>query len=233
MFARLFDEGTRAILAGAHGRDVLPTDGGRWPVTVLARPPQHVRDRLDGLMHEALRHAGPGHFRTGRPDSVHLTIRALEPFRAAAAAGDPIVEQWSGALRRTAEATAPISLTMTGIALTARGVLAMLEPDDDRPWQLMDRLRAELGELAWFEDQGMRRNIWYCSLLHFTDEIVDPEGLVAWARTRHVLPRVSFEVAAIELVRFRHTRLGEQGHYMRPESWMEVPLGGRQDRQAG
>jgi hypothetical protein len=230
VFARLFDEGAVAILGGTHLREGPPSDGGRWPVTVLARPPLHVRNRLEALMHEAMRHAGPGHFRTGRADSVHVTIRALEPFRAAADVGDPIVEQWTRALRRTAQAIGSFSLTMTGICLTAGGVLAQLEPDGDRPWRFMARLRDELGDLAWFEEQGMRRNIWYCSLLHFTDEIVDAAGLVAWARARQVLSPESFEVTEVELVRFRHTRLGEsreQGHYMRPESWIEIPLDGR------
>ncbi|HEU4674998.1 MAG TPA: 2'-5' RNA ligase family protein [Motilibacteraceae bacterium] len=242
VFARLSAEGAAAILAGTHRRDVPPVDGGRWPVTVLARPPHEVRDRLEALMHEAMRHAGPGHFRTGRADSVHVTIRALEPFRAAADVGDPIVEQWVGALQRTAEVTGPFSLTMTGISLTASGVLARLEPDDDRPWRLMDRLRDELGDLAWFEEQGMRRNIWYSSLLHFTDDVVDPQGLVAWAQARRALPPLAFEVTALELVRFRHSRLGEsacsavpgeQGHYMRPESWLQLPLGGPQHGQSG
>ncbi|MGN6332672.1 MAG: 2'-5' RNA ligase family protein [Motilibacteraceae bacterium] len=242
LFARLFDGGARAILAGTHQRDVPPVDGGRWPVTVLARPPQQLRARLEGLMHEALRHAGPGHFQTGRMDSVHVTIRALEPFRAAADVGDPVVEQWVRALRATAEAIGPFSLTMTGVSLTTGGVLARLEPDDDRPWQLMDRLRHELGDLAWFEEQWMRRNIWYCSLLHFTDDVVDADGLVAWARARRVLPPVSFEITSLELVRFRHTPLGEtadsavsgeQGHYMRPESWLEIPLGAPRTANAG
>lgn len=224
LFDRLFDEAVPHILAGTHRRDAPPVDGGRWPVTVLARPPLPVRAHLESLMHEAARLAGHRHFRTGRADSVHLTIRALEPFRAAADVGDPVVRGWSGALARTAAAAASFRLIVTGLTLTSGGVLAQVETHDDRPWELMERLRAELGDLAWFED-GMRRDIWYCSLLHFTHGVADPEGLVEWVRARRTMTPVSFEVSSIELVRFRHTSLGELGHYMRPETWATVPLG--------
>lgn len=223
VFDRLFDEAVPQILSGRHRRDEPPVDGGRWPVSVLARPPVPVRARLESLMREAAQYAGQQHFQTGRADSVHLTIRALEPFRAAADVGDPAVDAWSGALARAAAATEPFPLTVTGLTLTTGGLLAQVETHDERPWRLMERLRTELGDLGWFED-GMRRDIWYCSLLHFTHEVAEPGLLVEWVRARRAMPPVRFEVSSLELVRFHHTSLGEQGHYMRPQTWATVPL---------
>jgi hypothetical protein len=226
VFDQLFTEGVPALLSGTHRRDSPPVDGGRWPVSVIARPPLTVRSRLEAIMGEAVRYAGSGHVHTGLRDSTHVTIRALEPFRGAATADDPIVLQWERALRATAAATSPFSLTFTGITLSAGAVLAQLEPQDEQPWQLLDRFRSELGSLAWFEDQWMRRNIWYCSLLHFTTDVVDPAGLIGWATAMRECSPLSFEVTALELVRFRHETLGERGQVMRPESWLEVPLTG-------
>jgi len=226
VFDQLFTEAAPALLSGIHRRDFPPREGGRWPASVIARPPVFLRARLEAIMGEVLRYAGTGHFRTGLRDSAHITIRALEPFRAAASADDPIVVQWERALRATSAATPPFALTFTGITLSTGGVLAQLEPEDERPWRLLDRLRSELGELAWFEDQWMRRNIWYCSLLHFTTDIVDPVGLIDCVTAMRECSPLTFEVAALELVRFRHTTMGERGHLMRPESWLEVPLTG-------
>jgi hypothetical protein len=226
VFSRLFHEAAPALLSGTHRRDSPPVDGGRWPVSVIARPPLPVRSRLEAIMGEAVRYAGPSHFRTGLRDSAHITIRALEPFRAAATEEDPVVPEWERALRATAAATSPFSLTFTGITLTTGGVLAQLESQDERPWQLLDRFRLQLGDLAWFEDQWMRRNIWYCSLLHFTTDLVDPAGLIDWATATRQCSPLAIEVTALELIRFRHETLGQGGQVMRPESWLEVPLTG-------
>jgi hypothetical protein len=149
---------------------------------------------------------------------VHITIRALEPFRAAATAGDRIAVEWERAIRATAAATSPFNLTFTGITLTTGGVFAQMEPQDERPGQLLDRFCSGLGALAWFEDQWMRRNIWYCSLLHFTTDVLNPVGLIDLATAMRQCPPISFEVTALERVRFHHATFAKQGHSMRPET---------------
>ena len=223
VFRRLWRDAVPALVAGTHRRDAPPVDGGRWPVSVIARPPAHVRDDLEAIMVQALPYAGPGHFHTGRQDCLHITIRALEPFRAAARADDPIVGEWERAMRATAATTQPFDLTFTGITLTTGGILAQLEPHDERPWELLDRFRSELGPLAWFEDQWTR-DIWYCSLLHFPTDIVDPIGLIDWATALRECPPIRFEVTALELVRFHHCRVDAREHSMRPQTWLSVPL---------
>lgn len=225
VFDELIEAAAPQVLAGAHRRDVPPEEGGRWPVSVLVRPAEPVRDVLESLMRAALGQAGPGHFLTGRADSVHLTVRALEPYREAAREDEPVAADWVGALARTAAATAPFALTLTGVTLSTSGVMAQLETRDEQPWQLMDRLRDELGPLAWYEDQWMRRTIWYASLLHFADDIADPAGLIAWVRSHRQIAPVEVAVDALSLARFRYSE-AEGERLMLPQWWTVVPLRG-------
>jgi hypothetical protein len=174
-------------------------------------------------MRAALVHTGPGHFLTGRPDVVHLTVRALEPYRHAAAPADPVTAEWIAALDRAARATAPLRFRLTGVTLTQRSVMAQVETVDDAPWEFMSRLRAELGPLAWFEDQWMERNIWYANLIHFAAPIRDARTLVDWVARHRSLEPVEFIVPSATLVRSRHTRLDDE-QFMAMEPWHTVPF---------
>lgn len=230
VFDQLFEAAAPQVLNGSHQRDVPPVDGGRWPVTVIARPPSDVRAALATLMRGALIWAGGGHFVTGREDSVHLTVRALEPYRETAAPTDDAVPIWRSAMERACAATPPLEFTLTGLTLSRAGVMAQIEPRDGAPWAFMDRLRAELGDLAWFEDAGIgRRNIWYATLVHFAGDIAHPAALVDWVASRREIERVDFAVDEIELVRSRYVvdtaGDGRTERLMRPESWLTVPVG--------
>lgn len=119
VFDRLFDDAVPALLAGEHRRDEPPVDGGRWPVSVVGMPDPEARGVLADLMDEALVHAGPGHFETGRSDASHLTVRALEPYREAASATDQVSGRWIAALDEVGRASAPVTLRLTGVTLTA------------------------------------------------------------------------------------------------------------------
>jgi len=57
-FDELYDEAVPLLLAGAHQRDVPPTEGGRWPVSVFLALSGAVAERLHGLTAEAARIAG-------------------------------------------------------------------------------------------------------------------------------------------------------------------------------
>lgn len=225
VFDRLFVEAVPALLAGEHRRDEPPVDGGRWPVSVVAVPDEQARDKMAGLMDEALVHAGPGHFETGRSDASHVTVRALEPYREAASATDEITGEWIAALDQVARTTAPVALRLTGVTLTTSSVLVQAEPVDDAPWELMRRLREALGPLAWFEDQWQERDIWYSSILHFAAPVVDPAGLVGWAeRSRKSLGH-EVTLDSLTLTRFRH-RAGGVRRHMAMEPWHTVTLDG-------
>jgi hypothetical protein len=221
VFDQLFATSRDAVLRGQHQVDEPPCEGGRWPVTVVCIPPEPVRERLAGLMGAALAHTGPGHFLTGRPDVVHFTVRALEPYRHAAALDDPVSAEWIAALERAACATAPLRVRLTGVTLTRGSVMAQVETTDDAPWEFMRRLRAELGPLAWYEDQWMERNIWYANLVHFAAPIRDPAGLVGWVTRHRSIEPVEFLLSSAALVRSRHTRI-DDAQFMAMEQWHTV-----------
>ena len=223
VFDRLFSEAVPALLAGEHRRDVPPVDGGRWPVSVVAVPDPEVRAVMADLMDEVLVHAGPGHFETGRSDASHITVRALEPYREAASAADEVTDEWITALEEVGRTTAPVTLRLTGVTLTVSGVMVQAEPVDDAPWELMRRLRAALGPLAWFEDEWQERDIWYSSILHFAAPVLDPAGLVGWAERNRASLALDVTLDALALTRFRY-RESDGRRHMAMEPWHTAEL---------
>lgn len=223
VFDRLLDEAVPALLAGNHHREEPPGDGGRWPVSVVGIPDCRARDVLLGVMDEALLHAGPGHFETGRSDTSHVTVRALEPYREAAHPADPIAGAWVAALEEVGRESSPIRLRLTGVTLSVSGVMVQAEPLDDAPWELMRRLRAALGPLAWFEDQWGRRDIWYSSVLHFAAPVLDAPGLVSWVRRNRASLAHDIVLDSLTLTRFRYRATDGQRH-MAMERWRTVDL---------
>lgn len=185
VFDRLYADAVPALLAGDHRQDEPPVDGGRWPVSVVGVPDDPARGELAGVMREALAVAGPGHFETGRAGASHLTVRALEPYREAAVREDPVTAEWVAALEEVGRECAPVRLRLTGVTLTVSRVMVQAERVDAEPWEVMRRLHAALGPLAWFEDQWGERDIWwYASVVHFAAPVLDASGLVDWARAR-------------------------------------------------
>lgn len=230
VFDRLFETAVPLVTSGWHQQDRPPTEGGRWPVTVVCIPPRPARERLAELMRAGLRHAGPGHFLTGRPDTSHLTVRALEPYREAASPEEHVATEWLAALRRAAAATPELRFRLTGLTLTRVSVMAQVEPRDDEPWRFTRRLREELGPLRWYEDQGMVRDIWYANVIHFAAPILDAPGLVEWVRRHREIEPLDFTINAATLVRSRYTEDEDEGErYMAMERWFSVPFGGSRD----
>jgi hypothetical protein len=225
VFDRLHEDGRSAVLTGRHRQDSPPADGGRWPVTVVCIPPPSTRATLEHWMTQACALAGPGHFLTGRADASHVTVRALEAYRDAAHPAAAVSGKWASAIRVAAAATPPLQLRLTGITLTSGSVMAQLEPVDDAPWAFMERLRAMLGEHAWYEDQWDPRNIWYANILHFAAPIADPSGLVDWvdAHRRPVPEDVLLD--SVSLVRYRY-QSSAAGRLMAMEQWSTAPLTG-------
>ena len=223
VFDRLFSDAVPALISGRHRQDEPPVDGGRWPVSVVSLPGERSRDVLTNVMNEALVHAGPGHFETGRTDASHFTVRALEPYREAASPADEISEAWTAALEQVGRESPPIRLRLTGVTLSISAVMVQAEPLDDAPWELMRRLRAALGPLAWFEDQWQERDIWYASVVHFAAPILDAPGLVGWAEERRQSLTHDLVLDSLTLTRFRYCANGVRRH-MAMERWHSVDL---------
>lgn len=225
-FDRLLRDAIPALLAGTHRLDVPPVDGGRWPVSVVCIPDQSTREVLAGLMREAVHFAGPGHFETGRQDASHFTVRALEPYRESAKPGDPIAHDWITALQEVGRESPPIRLRLTGVTLSVSGVMVQVEPIGDQPWELMQRLGAALGPLAWFEDDSPR-DIWYSSVLHFAAPVRDAPGLIEWTKARRSSLTHEVVLDALTLTRFRYDATHGARH-MRMEPWYSVDLAAEQ-----
>lgn len=81
-FDALFDEAVPRVLGATHVIDVPPRPGGgRWPVSVALMPNEVEGRRFTELMTQLLPFSGPGHFLTGHPAALHVTVRALEDRR--------------------------------------------------------------------------------------------------------------------------------------------------------
>jgi hypothetical protein len=215
-FDQLFAQATPLITRGTHQRDEPPRDGGRWPVSVVLRPPADspLARTLDALTTEAATLAGPGHWQTGQLGSAHLTVRALEGHRTVIPPDDPAVGRYGAALDRAAAAIPgwPARFRVTGLTLTPGSVMACAFPVNSTADDFSTRFATELGPDAHYET--VPRDIWYLNLLHFTADIPHPEKLVAWVAAHRATELAAVRIPEPELVRSEHCP-GPRPH-MRP-----------------
>ncbi|QNE19207.1 hypothetical protein F1D05_16415 [Kribbella qitaiheensis] len=226
-FDELHDNAVPLIAAGKHGRDTVPEEGGRWPVSVVLRPAVDgdLSRRLDALTRVAADLAGPRHWHTGRPGSAHLTVRALELYRPTVEPTEPVVQRYQAAMSRAAADCGPARIEVVGLTLTAGTVMAAAVSADDQADLFLDRLAEELGPDGWLEVPFGRRDIWYFNLLHFTGDIRRPGTLIDWVaahRDHHIGDET---IPAAELVRFHHSP-GPERPFMRPEVLARISLAG-------
>ncbi len=163
-FDELFESAVPLISSGDHQRDTPPVEGGRWPVSVVLRPPtdSDLSHRLDEVTREAAAIAGPGHWQTGQLGSAHLTVRALETYRPTVDLAEPVIQRYLSAMERAA--TGQARFEVTGLTLTAGTVMASAVALDDQADLFLDQLATELGPDAWREKPDGRRDIWYLNL---------------------------------------------------------------------
>lgn len=151
-----------------------------------------------------------------------MTVRALDVYRDRADPTADVNAQQVAAVRRTAACVEAFTLRHTGYALTPSCVMAALEPVDERPELLRRRLGSELGPLGSLED-GVARDIWYSTVLHFAAPIADPEGLVSWVADRRRIVATTVAIDSVSLVRFRYTEVGGR-RWMQPDEWQRSAL---------
>jgi hypothetical protein len=87
-------------------------------------------------------------------------------------------------------------------------------PVDGSGERFRQRLSDELGDDAWRE-AGLRRDIWYATILHFAPDIARPAELVEWVAQRRALNLGHLVCDTVELVRFHHED-SPTGQLMRP-----------------
>ncbi|WP_112248191.1 hypothetical protein [Kribbella monticola] len=213
------------IATGRHRRDTVPEEGGRWPVSVVLRPVAGgvLSQNLDALTREAADLAGPGHWHTGQPGSAHLTVRALEWYRAIVDPAEPAIHRYRAAMERAAAGCGPTRIEVVGLTLTAGTVMAAAVAADDQADLFLDRLAEELGDDAWLELPYGRRDIWYVNLIHFTTGIAKPDALIDWITRHREHPIGAETIPAAELVRFHYAAHPERP-YMRPEVLTYTPF---------
>jgi hypothetical protein len=226
-FDQLYDEAVPLIATGRHRRDTVPEEGGRWPVSVVLRPAAdgELSRRLDDLTRSAAELAGPGHWHTGRTGSAHLTVRALEWYRAIVDPAEPAISRYRAAMDRAAADCGPARIEVVGLTLTDRTLMAAAVSLDDQADLFLDRLAEELGPDAWLEIPFGRRDIWYLNLLHFTTDIEQPKALIDWVTAHREHPIGTETIPAAELVRFHHDA-GPERPFMRPAVLARTPLTG-------
>ncbi|NMM21886.1 MAG: hypothetical protein HHJ11_00010 [Phycicoccus sp.] len=192
-------------------------------MTVVLRPDQASATRLEQVMDEAETLAGPGHFRTGIASSLHITVRALEGYREAAAGDDDVVQRYALAMSRAARQVEAIELDLVGLTLTPGTVMVCAHPIDDSADTFMAALEDQLGADAWFE-AALHRDIWYANLLHFAADIAQPASLIEWVEERRQLSLGRMVLDTAELWRFRYEG-GTDGRLMRPTVLARSQLG--------
>ena len=202
VFDRLFEGGRHALLSGGHYRDTPPVEGGRWGPSVVLVPTGPGADALAAVTTEAMSVAGRGHWPTGAPHAVHITVRAMQAHVPDVPATDPFLTRCAAAMRRAAATVgAAARFRFGGLTLTPSGVMACAYPLDGAADDLARLLREELGDDGWFE-ANFHRDIWYATLVHFAADLADPTALVEWVAERRDLDLGPIVVDEIELLRF-------------------------------
>jgi hypothetical protein len=230
-FDQLFESAVPLISSGNHQRDTPPVEGGRWPISVVLRPPagSELSQRLDEVTSEAAALADPGdgrpgHWQTGQTGSAHLTVRALETYREHVDPTEPVVERYQSAMERAASSAGPARFTVTGLTLTAGSVMASAVALDDQADLFLDQFATELGPDAWYEHPD-RRDIWYLNLIHFTTDIPAPENLITWVKSHRTTLLGEATIHTADLVRFHHSPDAARP-YMCPEILSHAALAG-------
>lgn len=204
-FATLSARAEPLVLAGRHQRDAPPREGGRWPITVVLAPGPGLAARLDEVTAETLVVAGAEHWPTGSRELSHVTVTALEGYRAEVAAGDRRVAAYQRALARAAARCGPVTLRFEGLTLTPSSIMACAVPADGAAEHfrgaLAEELAEQLGPTGWSE-WDVARDIWYANLVHFAGDIPDPAALVDWVARRRDLDLGTFPLTRARLWRY-------------------------------
>lgn len=202
-FERLFTAGRAAVLAGEHQVQEPPFEGGRrWGFSALLRPDAASAAVLEEVAREAVDAAGGGHWLTGTAARSHLTVRCLEHWRAAVDADDPAVRRYAAALATATAGIRPLRFRVVGLTLTPSSVLACAVPSCGDADRMAGAFAQALGPDGWLE-RDFGRDLWYLTLVHFTEAIKEPERLVAWVaerRAREVTEVVADEVQLAQFV---------------------------------
>ena len=216
----IHERGRAALLEGRYVADTPPSTGTRrWGLSLVARPDPAAADRLDELSAQAAELAGPGHWRTGRRGTSHLTVCYLEHEHRDVPDGDARVAELAELVSDVSRTVPALSWELTGVSLADRGVLALATPVDDSAAAFRADVVKALGAQG-DREATYRRSVWWATLLHFAAPVVDVEGLASWADEHHDRGLGPLSAASVDLVRYVH-----DGRQMVPKTVAAVRLG--------
>jgi hypothetical protein len=214
------ERGRRALLAHEEIWEVPPHPGSpRWGISLVLRPVDAAAARLARVASQLAHVAGPRHWPTGRLGSAHLTVRVLEPYRNPVPLDDPVVIRYAEAARRIGDQSRSPRFAMTGLLVALGGVLVAAEPRNQPAAELRALVAAELGEDGHYENDTYRGDLWWSTLLHFTEPLVDGAALVAWVEDRRALDLGPFQAGSLDLVRYEY-----DGGLTAPVALASIPL---------
>ena len=219
IFDRLYRDSRDQIISGTNRFEPPLVDGStRWGVAVTLRPSPDVRQVLAAATDEALGLIGGIHWPTGHDGSVHLTVRALDPYRDRP---DPeALHRYRRALRAAAGQAKPATFTAAGLTLAGGSVMCRIEPQDTAADDFAARLAAELGDDAAFE-ADYDRDMWYANLVHFAEPVRNGAALDEWVAERRHLNLGTWASADVHLTQWRFN-----GRQAVPEQLETARLGG-------
>jgi hypothetical protein len=199
------ERGRRALQAHEEIWEVPPHPGSpRWGVSLVLRPDDDAAACLASITSQVSQVTGERHWPTGRLGSAHLTVRVLEPYRDPVPLDDPLVVGYAEAARRVCEQSRSPRFAMTGLLVALGGVLVAAEPRNEAAAELRALVAAELGEHGHYEDDSYRGDVWWSTLLHFTEPLADGAALVAWVDDRRALDLGPFQARSLDLVRYEY-----------------------------
>lgn len=190
--------GRTALLSGRASFDVAFAEGHpRWGASAVLRPAEPVLSRLASLSASLESAAGPGHWAHG-PETLHFTLRSLEPYRSVIPLDDPLRLAYASAARKATAGLAPVQVELVGVSPHSGGVVALGRPVGDGLVTLAERFAEHLGEDGAF--QSWVRDRWYVSLMHFAQPLADPKPIVTWCDEHAGVPIGVAQLDAVDIV---------------------------------
>lgn len=196
------DRSLAALAAGRLDVDVPPTDGRpRYGISAVLPPEGPITAELAAVRREAEVFTGPGQWLLGA-DTLHTTLRSLEPHSVRSFDGDERFAAYVAALDEAVSGFAPVELELRGVAVHPGGVLMQGHCGPDALPQLRRRFVAALDARHVTHHESMVRDLWYLSLIQFAAPVLDVPGLIAWGGANRDRDLGSVVFSRVELRRW-------------------------------
>lgn len=208
-FDKLFAAGRASVRSGSHGVERDPRMTGRWGPSVVLLPQGDVARRIADLTSAAADALHGVHWLSGGIGRAHLTVRALERYTESV---DPErLARYRAAVQRAVQSVGPLSFELRGVGISGGSLMLSALPVNASANTLRTRLGAELGWDGWLEDsvfESGRDPIWYCSILHYAEELTDVESMIRWVDL-HADVQIGFHTFdSVEICWWAHDGVG-------------------------